>query len=138
MTAATAKKSALDVLRDVHELTVDNNVYNEYSWAIVGYKLAYYHPELIKPEFIAELQISNEKYDRVCAKYLKACLSVNKTNNVLYDCTVANKRFPTIGPVTGLGMEKIDLFRSCAIDTLEHVGFDDWRVIARETKEKSS
>jgi len=43
--------------------------FNELSWAILGYKAAYYHPELLSPKGLAKLTITDAEYDLLEEEY---------------------------------------------------------------------
>lgn len=57
---------------------------NYLSWKIIEWKLMYYNPELVKPEFHSQLEIPDYEYDAREEEYVNLCLELNKPNTVAH------------------------------------------------------
>jgi hypothetical protein len=80
----------------------DEQKFIQLSWDLIGYKLFYYHPELVHDSWKSKLDIPDSTYDEKEKDYLRLCLKLEKENTVAGQTKVDGRTVP------GEGMTELD------------------------------
>lgn len=94
------------------------------SWKLIEWKLAYYRPELLKPDSLEKLTIPDDTYDAAELEYLELCDILGNPN------TLVHKEYPAFRHIKGTPMMEVDLTRYSVQLVLAKHGSKNWDQIA--------
>lgn len=92
------------------------------AWQLIEYKIAYYYPELIRPDLLKGLQVPDSHFDQLTEDYLKLCIKLGIPNTVCHSGPENLMR-----QVSGDGMMEVDFTRPCVHLIMRKYGIADWQ-----------
>jgi hypothetical protein len=106
--------SLFDVIEE--EDPADEIRHARLTWMLAAWKLAYYYPEMIKPELLEKYQVEDWVYDQHEVEYLTLCRKLGEVN------TSVHKTYPGFEDVENRAALEIDFNRPSVQLILSKIG----------------